>query len=293
MRKHIITILFCMLAMVAAAQEDPTDNQSDGWTVPPIKIKIENTKQGKDSAKGKRKKKKDIPSFSRDRDAPLPEWRRPTAEECDTEKGKKKKGSIIYYTSMENFKTGKSEILTDVEMKDHSGHHGALYGGNDFKFKSDNDDADDILKKKALIVIMDDSLYVNCRKVRTSEAKFLRGYAHGYRYDSDKICFINEKIDDKKNVNSSAFFLTYMFGVPGAVATSFIYKDYLSNTVCYILDDDSGFVRTAEKGDFIDKLSKSGRSDLITWFKSLTSEQQETAYSVLLVMEELSLLRPN
>jgi hypothetical protein len=28
-RKHIITILFCMLAMVAAAQEDPTDNQSD------------------------------------------------------------------------------------------------------------------------------------------------------------------------------------------------------------------------------------------------------------------------
>ena len=63
--------------------------------------------------------------------------------------------------------------------------------------------------------------------------------------------------------------------------------------MCYILDDDSGFVRTAEKGDFIDKLSKSGRSDLITWFKSLTSEQQETAYSVLLVMEELSLLRPN
>ena len=206
MRKHIITILFCMLAMVAAAQEYPTDNQSDGWTVPPIKIKTENTKQGKDSAKGKRKKKKDIPSFSRDRDAPLPEWRRPTAEECDTEKGKKKKGSIIYYTSMENFKTGKSEILTDVEMKDHSDHHSALYGGNDFKFKSGNDDADDILKKTALIVIMDDSLYVNCRKVRTSEAKFPRGYAHGYRYDSDKICFINEKIDDKKNVNSSAFF---------------------------------------------------------------------------------------
>ena len=104
-------------------------------------------------------------------------------------------------------------------------------GGNDFTLTVGDAAQNRMLKKEAFLVMLGDSLFVNCRKLQREKALFGKGYARAFRYDGNKLCMINIRWGADKQ--SDAIGATLMFGIVGAsLKTSSILKD----RVCYLID---------------------------------------------------------
>jgi len=198
------------------------------------------------------------------------------------------KGTARYCTTYADFKVGKWKVLQGVEMKVNSNSRRLWVGGNDFRFDSDDKQKASLLKKEALFVVMGDALYVNCRKLKGNKAKLARGYALGYRYDGDKVCFVNED-QGRMRMNS---LVGGQFGLLGGLAAAGSMNAALKYHLCYVLNDDSKNATSLSYKE-VEKLIMPhlDRKDLWDWYSALPEREKNRAENVLVVLEELDLLR--
>ena len=267
----------CLLPLCVDAQEEEII-YPNGWSKPAKQKVIEEQKK--------------IPPFVRGKDMPEPSWRRPHTENETTEEVKNT-GSARYCTSYADFKAGNWKQVKGVEMKENSTSHRIWVGGNDFRFSSEDKTIDKIIKKEALFIVMDDSLYVNCSKMKANKSKPAKGYARGYRYDRDKVCFINDNYRNNSSQAAAAF-----GGVIGGAAGGLIVGAATASTnmkfrLCYIIDD-SGKNATSLTNHDIENMIMvhPQRKDLWDWYHVIPKQERNRAENVLVVLEELDMLRP-
>lgn len=276
MKKVLTLLLFCMTVYSAHAQQDLEDVEiqlPNGWTKPAKKKPLK-TEWG-------------VPVFVRGKEVAEPSWRRPQTMN-DTTKVVAIKGTARYCTTYADFKAGNWKQLQDVEMKANSTSRRFWVGGNDFRIDSEDKETAKLLKKDALFVVMGDLLYVNCRKLRGNKAKLVRGYARGYRYDGDKVCFLNE---DQGNIQRSTF-LGAQFGLIGGLAAASSMSEDLKFHLCYVLKDDGKNATSLTAKDIENLIiSRTDRDDLWNWYSALPKMEKTRAENILVVLEELDLLR--
>ena len=119
---------------------------------------------------------------------------------------------------------------------------------NHVYFKTGDKEADKVLKKNAFAVMYGDRLFVNCRNLRCNELSLdVTGYTQAVRYDNDKVCVMAYKCHDASLllgiglgvagwfVDSPAAFV----GLEAASCAAYISNDFLSTTVCYLVDSDA------------------------------------------------------
>ena len=105
-------------------------------------------------------------------------------------------------------------------------------GGSDYTMKTGDKKTDKILKKKALAVIINDSLYVNCLNLRREKIGFGLGYARARLIGNDKIFFVNQLIG--RDLQNEAIAAGYFFGAIGSAITA---SEQRKNQVCYIISE--------------------------------------------------------
>lgn len=119
---------------------------------------------------------------------------------------------------------------------------------NHYDFRTGDKAADKVLKKEAFAVMYGDQLFVNCRNLRNKGASLdVTGYSQAVRYDQDKVCVMAYKIDDPSfllgigleiasvSVDNDAVSV----GLGAAAIGTMIGNDFLSKTVCYLVDCDA------------------------------------------------------
>lgn len=276
MKKAFLLLLLSMTTLCTFAQKDHEGGEitlPDGWSRP--------EKRTSADADGKSH------SFVRNKEITEPAWRRPQTEN-DTTEVVGMKGTARYCTTYADFKAGNWKVLQGVEMKVNSTSRRLWVGGNDFRFDSDDKQKASLLKKEALFVVMGDALYVNCRKLKGNKAKLARGYALGYRYDGDKVCFVNED-QGRMRMNS---LVGGQFGLLGGLAAAGSMNAALKYHLCYVLNDDSKNATSLSYKE-VEKLIMPhlDRKDLWDWYSALPEREKNRAENVLVVLEELDLLR--
>ena len=105
-------------------------------------------------------------------------------------------------------------------------------GGNDYEIKSGDKNIDKILNKKALAVIVNDSLYINCLNLRYEKTGFGLGYAKARLIGNDKIIFVNQLIGrevQNEEITASSFL--------GTIPALLVASDNRKNRVCYIISE--------------------------------------------------------
>ena len=93
-----------------------------------------------------------------------------------------------------------------------------------------------------------DQLYVNCRNLRNNGVRLdVSGYTQAVRYDKDKVCVMAYKIDDGSFFLGIGLDVASVFvdnkaakvGLGAAAIGTMIGNEFLSKTVCYLVDNDA------------------------------------------------------
>ena len=84
------------------------------------------------------------------------------------------------WTPVESLTEGRTNQMCQVKFED-----------DQFKFKTGDKEADEILKKEVLVVEYMGHLYVNCRNLRCNDIVLdVTNYAQAYRYQGNKLCVV-------------------------------------------------------------------------------------------------------
>ena len=119
---------------------------------------------------------------------------------------------------------------------------------NHYYFRTGDKAADKVLKKEAFAVMYGDQLYVNCRNLRNNGVRLdVSGYTQAVRYDKDKVCVMAYKIDDGSFFLGIGLDVASVFvdnkaakvGLEAAAIGTMIGNEFLSKTVCYLVDNDA------------------------------------------------------
>ena len=117
-----------------------------------------------------------------------------------------------------------------------------------FYFRTGNKEADKKLKKEAFAIMYGDQLFVNCRNLRNDGVCLdVTGYTQAVRFDKDKVCVMAYKIDDVSLLLGLGLDIASIFvdnkavsiGLDLAATSCYIGNDFLSKTVCYLVDSDA------------------------------------------------------
>ncbi len=117
-----------------------------------------------------------------------------------------------------------------------------------FYFRTGNKEADKKLKKEAFAIMYGDQLFVNCRNLRNDGVCLdVTGYTQAVRFDKDKVCVMAYKIDDVSLLLGLSLDIASIFvdnkavsiGLDLAATSCYIGNDFLSKTVCYLVDSDA------------------------------------------------------
>lgn len=103
-----------------------------------------------------------------------------------------------YALSFSDYMDGKFTALENLTIESRSQSKRFWNGGADFKPKTGDKKTDKLLKKEVKYIIHQDTLYVNCRQLRYEGCRFGSWYAPGFRFGTNKICFIGTKIGKKQ-----------------------------------------------------------------------------------------------
>ena len=135
-----------------------------------------------------------------------------------------------YYATYEDFLEGRCVDLDTIYCDSHGTARQFWWGGNDYTLTTGNKDTDKKLKKEALILMKDDSLYVNCRKLRFEKTRFANGYAKTRRIGKRSLIFVNRTIG--KEAQSDAIVAGMMFG---AIGGALVGSKQIKQRVCYVI----------------------------------------------------------
>ena len=118
-----------------------------------------------------------------------------------------------YYRTYEDFIEGNLISLDTIFADAHGTARQFWWGGNDYTLTTGNKDTDKKLKKDAFVLMQDDTLYVNCRKLRFEKTRFANGYAKTRRIGEHSLIFVNRTIG--KEAESDAIVARMAFGAIG------------------------------------------------------------------------------
>ena len=143
-----------------------------------------------------------------------------------------------YALSFSDYMDGKFTALENLTIESRSQSKRFWNGGADFKPKTGDKKTDKLLKKEVKYIIHQDTLYVNCRQLRYEGCRFGSWYAPGFRFGTNKICFIGTKIGKKQISEAVAGGMLF-----GAIGGAIVASKQLKNKVCYLIESDSKKVK--------------------------------------------------
>ncbi|WP_291527994.1 DUF6563 family protein [Bacteroides sp. UBA939] len=147
-----------------------------------------------------------------------------------------------YALSFSDYMDGKFTTVENLTIESRSKSKRFWSGGADFKPKTNDKQTDKLLKKEVKYIIHQDTLYVNCRQLRYEGCKFGNWYAPGFRFGTDRICFIGIKIG-KEQTNEQVAAGIFFGAIGGAIVAS----KQLKNRVCYLVESDNKKVKLITK----------------------------------------------
>ena len=177
---------------------------------------------------------------------------------------------------------------------------------NCYSFKTGVKEADQTLKKDAFAVMYGDHLYVNCRNLRNDGVQLdVTGYTQAVRYGKDKVCVMAYKTHDASLllglglsvagivVDNSAVSL----GLEAAGTTCFIGNEFLSRTVCYLVDKgadaDGKYEVTRINDKFMESLLNKDASLLEKYMAISSKRNRQSSANVLPILMEKGLVASN
>ena len=163
--------------------------------------------------------------------------------------------------SQEDYVEGRWEMVDTLYAVSHSKGHQLWWGGNDFSVKSGDKNLDKALKKNVFAVMVDDSLYVNCRPLRFEKTRFGSGYTKGMPIGDHSILIVNRMIG--KDAVSHATSMGFLFGIAGGMIAA---NENMKQQVCYVISfgsDEKGRVDIRLVNDQLIELMLKGQRDLL------------------------------
>ncbi len=188
-----------------------------------------------------------------------------------------------YALSFSDYMDGKFVGLENLAIKSRSQSKRFWNGGADFKPKTGDKKTDKLLKKEVKYNIHQDTLYVNCRQLRYEGCRFGSWYAPGFRFGTNKICFIGTKIGKKQISEAVAGGMLF-----GAIGGAIVASKQLKNKVCYLIESDSKKVKLITKNNM--------RTILLNYpeysqeYNALPEEKKESAIIVIEYLIKAGLL---
>ena len=188
-----------------------------------------------------------------------------------------------YALSFSDYMDGKFTALENLTIESRSQSRRFWNGGADFKPKTGDKKTDKLLKKEVKYIIHQDTLYVNCRQLRYEGCRFGSWYAPGFRFGTNKICFIGTKIGKKQISEAVAGGMLF-----GAIGGAIVASKQLKNKVCYLIESDSKKVKLITKNNM--------RTILLNYpeysqeYNALPEEKKESAIIVIEYLIKAGLL---
>ena len=180
-------------------------------------------------------------------------------------------GMCAFCHSYEDFIEGKWELLDTVYIERHNTSQQLRDRSNDFTLTTCNDELDRILKKESFLIMVDKTLYINCNRLRSENARFINGFAKTKRIGKHSLIFVNATTN-KKTKNDIA--VAHFFG--GLIARHFVRKHYIEKRVCYIVSngsDEKGRTEVRMIDDALMEKMIYGHDDL---YEEYYSEEKES-----------------
>lgn len=191
-----------------------------------------------------------------------------------------------YCTSYNDFKANNwVEIDTPLQSKARTQNQKFWNGGNDFQFTTGDKQMDKTLKNNALVVMMGDTMYVNCKNLEYKKRLFGKGYAKACRFDGNKILIVNNPPADVS--------IGIMFGLIGAAIAE---SNRLEKQMCYVLHSDplpgkKRFPLVLIDDAFMeDLLNNYNAPELLEKYNQAPKNKRNYANNVLPILEELKLI---
>ncbi len=191
-----------------------------------------------------------------------------------------------YCTSYSDFKANNwVEIDTPLQSKARTQNQKFWNGGNDFQFTTGDKQMDKTLKNNALVVMMGDTMFVNCKNLEYKKRLFGKGYAKACRFDGNKILIVNNPPADVS--------IGIMFGLIGAAIAE---SNRLEKQMCYVLHSDplpgkKRFPLVLIDDAFMeDLLNNYNAPELLEKYNQAPKNKRNYANNVLPILEELKLI---
>ncbi|MCR5068964.1 MAG: hypothetical protein K6A78_04090 [Prevotella sp.] len=192
-----------------------------------------------------------------------------------------------YCRCYEDFINSRWESLDTVFCRKNGQGRKLWFGSNDYSLTTGNESLDKRLKAEAFVIMMDDTLYINCRRVQHDKIYFRNGYAKAWRIGKHSLLFINEVIGKEAQLNQSA--APSLSGTAG----NFTYGlNQLRRRVCYIISNNSGGKRIESRlvNDTLMEQMLNGNSELRAEYYSIEDKSKRmTAAHVFPILEKVGL----
>ena len=194
-----------------------------------------------------------------------------------------------YCYSYEDFLKDKWYSLYTLIVKTHTKNVKKMWNGNDYAFFSNEERVDKILGNTAFAVMIGDSLYLNCNKLRLDRSYFGQGYTKARRVGNHSLLFVNKLIGKKYKNKMIA---GSMLGMVGVVAISAPDVNYsMNHQVCYILSEgpnEYGFTDIRIVDDYMMKKILADHKDQYKdYFSEQDERQRPLAKRVIPILEQI------
>lgn len=204
------------------------------------------------------------------------------------------KAQSKYCLTYQDFCNDKWECLNTLFVTHRSNSQKLWWGGSDYKLSCGDKETDKLIKKEALVVMQDDSLYVNCRNLCYQEMSLGRGYTKAKRIGNRSLLLVNRLLDKEsaEGANTAGF----MFGaIGGAMVGVSVAKKSMKQQVCYIISKGANAKGKIEvrllDDDLIKQMLKDQGSLLRDYYEEEDYHQRILAERVLPILEKSGLMK--
>ena len=190
------------------------------------------------------------------------------------------------------------QLLDTVYCKGHSKNRQVWVGGNDYTLTTGDKTIDNILEKEAFAVMLNDTLYVNCRNLRYEKAGFGKGYTQAKRIGQHSLIFVNGFINGDAPAEAGMFAViggTFGGAIGGAMAGGIAggVSTKSKQQVCYIISegaDHKGLIKIHLLDDNFMNQIVSVREDLHDeYFAEKNASKRIRATHVIPILEKTGL----
>jgi hypothetical protein len=172
--------------------------------------------------------------------------------------------------------------IENLQFEYRSGSKTLWNGGASFKPITGNKKLDKMLKKDAVLIMHNDSLYINCFGLSYKQTAFGYWYAPTCMFDDTEFLFVamNYKAINKTNNMAAAFGI-----IGGAIAASTSSHDFM----CYVFHPSSETIEAVDRDFMLELLSR--HAEQKEEFLKLNKKECHNPLVVLPILRQLGLIK--